>query len=418
MKAEIITIGTELLIGDTVDTHSSFLSRQCLHIGISVQYHTSIGDDPARMRELFHVATTRSDLIMICGGLGPTIDDQTKEILAQYLQVELVPDPDVTRHLERYFYERYRKKIPSNNYKQTYVFPQGMVFPNDHGTAPGLAISKNRKTYILLPGPPRELVPMFEKYVRPFLIGLRPEKQLLLYNDLSFFGIGESLLEEKIRDLVEDDDHPHLATYLYESSVIFRITGRGSNQSKVQQQIDQCKKKILRRVGAYCYSEQKEKLEETVVRTLHTQHQTVACAESCTGGLLSHLITTVPGSSSVFHGGVVSYTNQAKEQLQLVSSSDLKSNGSIHEMTAKSMAENVLKQFDTDFALSITGVAGPSSVEEKPVGIVFIGLAEKKETTRIYQFKFRGSRQTIQQFAARHALFILQQRLKKGEVTS
>lgn len=418
MKAEIITVGTELLIGDTVDTHSSFLSRHCLHIGISVHCHTSIGDDQKRMLELFHIATTRSDLVIICGGLGPTMDDKTKETLGQYLGIELVSDLEVTKHLERYFYERYHEKIPSNNYKQTYVFPQGIVFPNDHGTAPGLAISKNQTTYVLLPGPPKELVPMFEKYVRPFLIGLLPAKQIILHDDLSFFGIGESLLEDKISDLVEHSLNPSVATYIYKSSVIVRITGRGSDRSKVQQQIDKCKKKILNRVGEYCYSEQKEKIEEVVVRMLCNQNRTVAFAESCTGGLLAHYISTVPGCSSVFHGGLVSYTNQAKEKLKLVSSSALKTNGSVHWMTAKAMAENVFMQFDTDFALSITGVAGPSSVEEKPVGIVYIGLSERGEPTRIYQLKFRGSRQTIQQSAARHALFILQQRLKKGEVTS
>lgn len=418
MNAEIITVGSELLIGDTIDTHSSFLSRQCLHIGISVQYHTSVGDNQEQMLKMFRIASSRSDLVIVCGGLGPTMDDQTKETLGEFLGIQLVQDPEVTKRLERHFYERYQKRIPSNNYKQTYVFPQGIVFPNDHGTAPGLAVSKNQTTYVLLPGPPRELVPMFERYVRPFLVGLLSSKSISYYSDLSFFGLGESLLEDKIRDLVKSSHNPRLATYIYESSVILRITGTGKDQSKVQQQIEMYKEKVLQRIGEYCYSEQKEKIEEAVVKTLQQQNWTVAVAESCTGGLLAHLITTVPGSSAVFHGGLVSYTYQAKEELKLVSRTTLDQLGSIHWHIAKQMAENVRERFDTDFALSITGVAGPSSVEGKPVGLVYIGFSEKGKSTRTYQFKFRGSRETIQQSAARYALFILQQRLKKGEVTS
>ena len=418
MKAEIITVGSELLIGDTVDTHSSFLSRQCLHIGISVQYHTSVGDDPKRMLGLFHLATQRSDLVIICGGLGPTMDDQTKETLSQYLGIELVSSPEIKKHIERRFLKRNQKRIPPNNYKQTYVFPQGTIFPNDHGTAPGLAVSKDQTTYVLLPGPPKELVPMFEKYVHPFLVRLVDGKQEIIHNDLSFFGIGESILEEKILDIIQQADNPQLATYIYESSVILRITGRGKNRAKIQQRIDQTKKEVFRRIGEYCYSEQKEKMEETVVRILRNQNRSVAFAESCTGGLLAHLVSTVPGSSAVFCGGLISYRNQAKTKLNLVTSAELKRNGSVHWATAKSMAEETRKQFHADFALSVTGVAGPSKVDDQPVGTVYIGLSEEGAFTQVYQFHFHGTRQTIQQSAARYGLFILQQRLKKGEETS
>lgn len=418
MKAEIITVGSELLIGDTVDTHSSFLSRQCLHMGISVQYHTSVSDDQKQMLELFRLASNRSDLIIVCGGLGPTMDDQTKETLSQFLGIELVLSEEIKKQIQHRFIRRNQRQIPPNNYKQAYVFPQGIVFPNDHGTAPGLAVTKNCTTYVLLPGPPKELIPMFEKYVQPYLSELVGGKQVLLHTDLSFFGLGESILEERIKDLIKQADNPRLATYIHELSVVVRITGKGKSKTEVQQKMDQCKRKIYERIGDYCYSEQKETIEEVVVKKLSKLQKTVAFAESCTGGLLAHYVSTVPGSSAVFCGGFISYTNQAKEKLKLVSPTELETNGAVHWQTAKSMAEETQKQFNADFALSVTGVAGPQTLDHQPVGTVFIGFAEKGAYTNVYQFRFHGTRQTIQQWAARYALFILLQRLKKGEVTS
>lgn len=414
MNAEIITIGTELMLGDTVDTHSSFLSRECRQLGISVLYHTSVDDDYTRLLSLFQMVSARSQLVIICGGLGPTMDDITKEVLADFLGIALVPDLSLVTKLEDHFKDH--QSIPPGNYKQTYVFPQGVVFPNHHGTAPGLAISVNETTYILLPGPPKELIPLFQKNIRPFLSHLFPEKESIVYRELSFFGISESILEDKIKDLIKQADNPILATYLYETGVLLRITGKGE-QVKMMRRIEQLKREILQRVGEYCYSEQKEKLEEVVVHRLKAKNQTLGCVEDCTGGLLTHLLSKVSGSETTLQGGWITHSHQAKVRHQLVSAEQLANYGAVHAKTTRFMAEQALGQLETDFALSITGVTEPFE-KAKPVGTIYIGLAEREKPTHVYQLSLRGTRKRIQQSAARHALFILQQRLRKGEATS
>lgn len=417
MQSEIITVGSELLAGETVDLHSSYLSRELHSLGIDVQFHTSVGDDAQKLHDVISLARTRSQLIFLCGGLGPTMDDLTKETVSEVTGVPLVEDPEVKRRLEKYF-EGQMKVVPANNYKQTYVFSGGVVFQNHHGTAPGLALQVDGITYVLLPGPPGELVPMFEKQVLPFLLReVIQEGQVILAESLSFFGLGESLLEEKIADLIRQQDNPVLATYAKESGVVLRITAWAPDEAEARQLIDRQKAKVLTRIGEYCYSEQGETLEEVVVAGLIRHQKTVAVAESCTGGKLAHLLTSVPGSSRAFKGGWVTYTNEVKEKIASVPAEYLNEYGAISAQTAEIMAQNTLERFDSDFALGVTGVAGPDPAEAKPVGTVFIGLAEKGQPVRVYQFALKGSRRRIQLLAANHALFVLEQCLKKGETT-
>lgn len=417
MRAEIITVGTELLLGQTLDRHSSYLSQECSPLGIDVYYHTSVGDNAKRLLEVIRLASSRSDLVLLCGGLGPTMDDLTKETLAEFLEVELVQDPGTVAHLKKIFAGR-SLPMPFSNYKQTYVFPGGTVFANPNGTAPGLAVTKNGVTYVLLPGPPRELVPMFEESVRPFLINLLPDKQMIVSHTLSFFGIGESLLEERIRDLIESQSNPTIAPYAKEAGVILRITAKAENEEQARQLITPVRAQILERVGDYCFSEKDQSLEEAVASLLQDQQRTVSLVESCTGGLVTYLLSTVPGSSAYLKGGLVCYTNQVKDRIAHVPKQILDEHGAISSATALSLAEQTIRQFQSDFALSVTGVAGPDSAEGKPVGLVYIGLAERGKPTRVYQLNVKGSRERIQLLAAKHTLFILQQRLKKGETTT
>lgn len=417
MQSEIITVGSELLAGETVDLHSSYLSRELNSLGIDVHFHTSVGDDAEKLRDVISLARTRSTLIFLCGGLGPTMDDLTKETVSDVTGVGLVQDPEVKRRLEKYFEGR-MKTVPQNNFKQTYVFSGGFVFHNKNGTAPGLALQADGITYVLLPGPPGELVPMFEEQVRPFLLReVIQEGQVILAKSLSFFGLGESLLEEKIEDLIRQQDNPVLATYAKESGVVLRITAWAPTEEKANQLIDQQKMKVLSRIGEYFYSELGESLEEVVVTGLIRKQKTVAVAESCTGGQLAHLLTSVPGSSKAFKGGMVTYTNEVKEKVASVPAECLNEHGAISAETAEMMAENTLQRFDVDFALGVTGVAGPASAEGKPVGTVYIGLAEKGRPVRVYHFALKGSRRRIQLMAAKYACFVLQQCLKKGETT-
>ncbi|SEN43877.1 competence/damage-inducible protein A [Lihuaxuella thermophila] len=417
MRAEIITVGTELLLGQTVDTHSSYLSRECSALGIDVYYHTSVGDNVRRLSEVFRLAGSRSDLVLVCGGLGPTMDDLTKETLADVLGIQLVQDPDVVARLEKYFDGR-SQQMPQNNYKQTYVFPDGDVFVNLNGTAPGLAVSKNGVTYVLMPGPPKELIPMFENSIRPFLIDLLPGNEVIVSRTLSFFGIGESLLEERLKDFIENQSNPTIAPYAKEAGVTLRLTAKAKHEQAAHDLIAPVKAKILERVGEYCFSENEESLEEVVVSLLRGRQRTVSFAESCTGGLLSHLLSTVPGCSLVLKGGIVSYTDEVKNRMLDVPADILDEHGAISPAAAESMASEAMHKFQSDFAISITGVAGPDSADGKPVGRVYIGLAEAGRPTRVYQLALKGSRGRIQLLAAKHALFILQQRLKKGETTT
>ncbi|MBA4494411.1 competence/damage-inducible protein A [Paenactinomyces guangxiensis] len=417
MRAEIITVGTELLLGQTLDRHSAYLSQECSSLGIDVYFHTSVGDDARRLLEVIRIASSRSDLVLLCGGLGPTMDDLTKETLARFLKVNLIQDSASLAHLQKIFAGR-SLPIPENNYKQTYVFPGGTVFPNENGTAPGLAITSAGITYVLMPGPPKELVPMFEHHVRPFLIGLLPEKQVIVSHPLSFFGIGESLLEKRLSDIIEQQTNPVIATYAKEAGVTLRLTAKARDDQAAHDLIAPVRAQILDRVGEYCFSEEDSSLEEVVVSLLRQQKRSIALAESCTGGLAAHLLSTVPGSSHTLKGGFVSYTDEVKNEIVHVPKQVLIEEGAISSAAAEAMAQQTRQQFQSDFALSITGVAGPDPAEGKPVGQVFVGLAEVHQPTRVYQYLLKGSRQRIQLLAAKHALFILQQRLKKGETTT
>lgn len=418
MQSEIITVGSELLSGETVDLHSSYLSRELHSLGIDVCLHTSVGDDADYLHEVLSSARTRSELILLSGGLGPTMDDLTKEIVSEVTGAELVQDPEAVRHLEQYFKGR-MEVVPDNNFKQTYVFSSGFVFYNKNGTAPGLAVKVDGVTYILLPGPPRELVPMFEEQVRPFVLRevISDKKQVILAKSLSFFGIGESLLEEKIKDLIQQYENPLMATYAKEVGVMVRITSWAKSEMEATRLIENLKEKVLDRIGEYCYSEKDESLEEVVVSELLGKQKTVSVIESCTGGLLAHLLTSIPGSSQTFYGGLVTYTNQAKENIASVPATCLKEHGAVSSATAEIMTENTMRLFNTDFAVGITGVAGPAEVEGKEVGTVYIGLAESGRPVRVYHFQLKGSRRRIQMMAAKYACFLLQQCLKKGETT-
>ncbi|MCH5586427.1 competence/damage-inducible protein A [Shimazuella sp. AN120528] len=416
MQAEVITVGSELMLGVTLNTHSQFISRACVPIGVEVAYHTSVGDHADRLAEVIKVAHSRSQLVFLCGGLGPTLDDLTKETLADMLGETLVEDLQWRQRLERHFSKR-NTPIPTNNYKQALVFSSGIVFPNEKGTAPGLSITKDGVIYILLPGPPGELKPMFEQQVLPFLHRILPSKEVIYSHPMSFLGIGESALEEELKDLIITSDNPILATYAMDIGVTLRITSHAESEDLAKQLIEPIRNEILSRVGKHCYSESEESLEELVIHHLRNNKQSVATAESCTGGLVVHLLTTVPGASEEVKGGFVSYSNKAKTDIVGVSTQVLKEFGAVSMKAAEQLAEQTRQRFQTDFAISVTGVAGPASSESKPVGLVYIGLAQIGMPTAVLELSLTGDRERIQKSAAKHALFFLLERLKKGETT-
>lgn len=413
MRAELVSVGTELLLGQIVDTHSAFLSQELSQLGVNVYFHTSVGDNRERLKGVVRTAVSRSELVIFTGGLGPTEDDLTKETVAEVLEIPLVEHPPSVAALEQLFTER-GLSVPSSNYKQALMFKGGKVFPNPNGTAPGVAVSAGSVTCVLLPGPPTELYPMYQTQVRPFLESIRMSEEVVVSKVLRFFGIGESHLTERVEELIQNQTNPTLAPLAKEGEVTLRLTAKAPDRQQALGLIAPVKEKVLQAVGGFVYGEDEDTLEKLVVSTLRKQGRTVALAESCTGGLLARTLTSVPGSSAVFHGGIVCYSNQVKAGMLGVPRKVLETHGAVSMETALALAEGARSRLDSDFALSVTGVAGPDPSEDQPVGLVYLGFAERGEPARAYRLDLRGSREKIQIQAVKHALFTLLERLKKG----
>lgn len=412
MRAEIIAVGTELLLGQIANTNAQYLSQKLAEVGIPVYFHTVVGDNFDRLSYVIKEAASRSDLIVFTGGLGPTQDDITKETVADYLKKSLVTDTLAMERITSFFVQR---GIPmtENNRKQALVIEGSTVFNNDHGMAPGMGVTENGKTYVLLPGPPSELYPMVESYLMPYLMGLLPEKQVFHSTVLRFFGIGESALEERLLDLIERQSNPTIAPYAKEFEVTLRITARAKNVDEAQQMILPVEDEIRNRVGQYIYGIGETSLHEVLIQELISRGETIACAESCTGGSVSSLLTSVPGSSAALRGSIVCYSNEAKHQLLDVPEQILATEGAISEATAQLLAENVRQKLGTTHGIAVTGVAGPSTSEEKPVGLAYIGIASEGTPTIVREVRLAGRRQAIIGRSAKFALFYALQRVKE-----
>lgn len=395
MKSEIISVGSELLLGNTVNTNASFLSRKLAELGIDVFYHTVVGDNVYRLKTITKIALDRSDLIIYTGGLGPTEDDLTKEVVSETLGVDLELDNVHLAKIKKYF-EKRNMKMTDNNIKQAYIIKDSKVLNNDIGTAPGVFFNWKDKKIILLPGPPTEMKTMFNNYTAPLL----KQDSIIKSKTIRTMGIGESSLEELIKDLVIEQSNPTIATYAKQGQVEIQVTGKGKNEKEIDLIIDPLVKEIGKRLGEYIYSYNNESIEEVFFKQLKKNHMTVAFCESCTGGLVSSRFTAIPGASQVFERGIVTYSNNSKIEELNVKESTLKTYGAVSEETAKEMAIGLLNKSNVDMALSITGIAGPTGgTKDKPVGLVYIGLASKDKSYVIKNI-FTGSRQDIQNKAA------------------
>lgn len=412
MKAEIIAVGTELLLGQIANTNAQYLSQKLAEIGIGVYFHTVVGDNRGRLTDVIQMASRRSDLLIFTGGLGPTQDDMTKEAVAAVLGRELVTDQPAMERIMAFFAQR-GITMTENNRKQALVLEGSTVFPNDHGMAPGMAMSHQGVTYVLLPGPPSELYPMVERYVMPYLTGLLPDQRVFHSTVLRFYGIGESALEEKLLDLIEQQSNPTIAPYAKEFEVTLRLTARAGSVAEAEALIAPVEAEIRRRVGSYIYATGETSLHEVLVQSLLARQETISFAESCTGGRVASLLTSVSGSSAVFPGSIVCYSNQVKHQLLDVPHAVLQEAGAVSAETAKLLAENVRRTMGTTYGISVTGVAGPNPTEEKPVGLVYIGIAGEGQATEVKQLQLAGQRQAIIGRAAKFALFYALQRLKE-----
>ena len=393
MKAEIIAIGTEILLGDIVNTNAQYISKKLASIGVDVYHQCVVGDNEERVLKAFEDGFSRADLIITTGGLGPTQDDLTKEMAAKYFNKELVVDEESLRYIENYF-KKNGRDLKGGNRKQAY-FPKGCyVLPNPNGTAPGAIIKEDNKIMVILPGPPREMKPMFENHVVPYLEKLTDN--ILVSKVLRVFGIGEGYMAEKIGDIIKNQTNPTVAPYAKEKDVTLRITAKATSKEEAIKLIEPVENKIKEILKDYVYGEgEKTTLEEVVGKRLISKNLTIAIAESCTGGLLASTLINFPGISQVFLEGCVTYSNEAKSNRLGVDKELLEKYGAVSEEVAKAMAEGIAKTSKSKIGVSTTGIAGPGGgTEDKPVGLVYAGLYIDGYV-KVKRFNFQGDREKV-----------------------
>ena len=373
MKTAILSVGTEILFGQIVNTNTVYLSQQMNMLGFDVMYHYTVGDNPKRVEEMIDLAFQDCDLILTTGGLGPTQDDLTKEVACKALDDTLVMMDDVLEEITKYF-KTLGREMTENNKKQAIMPSRATVFHNDAGTAPGFALEKDGKYIICMPGPPREMKRMFQKSVVPFLQSMIDGA--LYYRQIRFFGIGESMLETQLLDLIDNQTDPTLATYAKEGECSLRIASKRATEEDAEHAVDEMLEMVKERVGHYIYSCDDEELAQVVADRLMEQGLTLSSAESCTGGMFASTMTDIPGISQCFDRGLVTYSNQAKMEELGVSAGTLEKFGAVSEETALEMVEGLKRVSGSDVCISVTGIAGPGGgSEEKPVGLVYIGFS-------------------------------------------
>ncbi len=412
MTVELISVGTELLLGNIVNTNAVYLSQKCAALGLSCYHQSVVGDNEERLTEAVRLALQRSDILILSGGLGPTKDDLTKEVTAKVFGKELYEDSHTKERIEEYFRRVHSDQVTPNNWKQAQV-PQGAkVIDNHNGTAPGLILEENGKTVILLPGPPNEIVPMFERDVAPYLNGMQPEG---IYSRMvKICSIGESKAETMIADLMDAQTNPTIAPYAKTGEVHLRVTAKAAGGEEAERLIAPVMDELFRRFGDNIYTTEEEvTLEGAIVNLLKEEKMTVTTAESCTGGLLAGRIMNVAGASDVYREGYITYSNDAKERLLGVSRDTLEEYGAVSRQTACEMAKGAARAAGADAALSVTGIAGPGGgTKDKPVGLVYVGCCVKGQTCA-KEFYFTGNRDKNREFAVARALTFLREELIK-----
>lgn len=411
MNAEIISIGSELLLGQIPNTDAQYISQKLAQIGIDVYYHTVIGDNRHRLLEILKTASQRSDIIITTGGLGPTLDDLTKETVSDFLGLDMELDEDSLASIRCYF-EQMNRPMSDENIKQA-MFPKGaIILPNDRGTAPGALIIDRETSYLILPGPPHELIHMFEKYALPYLKEYSDET--IYSRVIKIYGMGESAVEEKIRDILEDQHNPTIAPLAGHGEVSLRITAKTSRNTDPKELIDPIEKEIRKRLGDVIYGTDDDTLEGVLVEQLIEKNKTIAVAESCTGGYITDALTNIPGASQVFRESFVTYSNDAKVKRLGVSKRTLDRWGAVSSQTAYEMVHGLLKETGADIGVAVTGIAGPGGATlNKPIGLVYIGVGTSHGID-VKEYKFNGDRLKIKRSTAKTALDMARRQLNSS----
>ncbi len=409
LTAEIIAIGSELLAPDRTDTNSLWLTEKLNSIGIEVKLKTIVGDDDARLEEAIRDASRRSKVVITTGGLGPTEDDITRKVAARALGRRLLLDETILADLRQRFLA-FGHVMPERNSRQAMVIEDAKVLPNPNGSAPGLLIDHEGVSVILLPGPPREMRPMFADHVLPRLMD-RAGSVKVVRRMLRVAGLGESALDEKIAPIYTKYENPQTTILFNQTEVEIHLIARGRTDAEANALLDRLSEQLEERLGDAVFSFAGEKMEEVVGLKLSVGRYTLAVAESCTGGLISQRLTEVAGSSNYFVEGIVAYSNETKTRALGVKTAVLREHGAVSAEVAEAMAEGVRQRAGTDFGLSITGIAGPGGgSEEKPVGLVYIALADDAHT-KSRKLMIPGDRQLVRWRASQAALDLLRRRL-------
>lgn len=401
MKAEIITVGTEILLGDILNTNCRYLSRELAAMGIEMYYQITVGDNEERLLKTLDESLNRSDIVICTGGLGPTEDDITKEVCAKYFGYELeLHKPSLDAMIERF---KHMNRVPTkNNEKQAYFPKEAYILKNDNGTAPGCIMEKEGKMIVVLPGPPREMESMFENYVKPYLSKLTD--YVIESEVLRIIGVGESKVENDILDIIDSQTNPTIATYAKGYECTLRITAKAKSVEEAKELIKPMSDEMKRRFGQSLYATGETSIEEVVSKMLVENNLKIAVAESCTGGMVSASLINYPGISSVFMEGCVTYSNEAKMKSLGVKKETLDVYGAVSDKCAKEMASGVAARYNTNIGIATTGIAGPDGgTDEKPVGLVYFGIYINGKVIS-KKYVFNGDRQGVRERATRTIL--------------
>ncbi len=415
MNAEIIAVGSELLLGQITNTNARYISSQLAELGINVYYHTVVGDNADRLKDSIQLAESRADLIIFSGGLGPTKDDLTKETIAHHLQTQLVMDDKAMISIEAFF-KRINRPMTDNNKKQALVLENCQVLANHNGMAPGMFYSNQKKIYILLPGPPKEMEPMFQLEAKPLLAKWLNQGEVIVSHVLRFYGIGEAELETKIHDLLDVQSNPTIAPLASDGEVMLRITAKTSTDQEAKALISQTEQLLMDRVGTYLYGYNDDSLASRTVEVLQKKNWTISAAESLTAGLFQSELAAIPGASSVLIGGMVTYSTESKITQLGVPQEIIEKHGVVSGECAVAMAMRVKEAFNTDIGVGLTGAAGPSSLEGKPAGTVWIAIACPNGIAKSYELHLSDMRNTNRLRVVKRTCYeIIQQLTNRNE---
>ena len=415
MIAEIVAVGTELLMGQVLNTDAQYIARRLSELGVTLHRQVVVGDNPARIREAIHTAIGRADVVITTGGLGPTADDITKETCAEALGLPMERSPEAEKQVRGWF-ERNNYPMTENNLRQADFAKGAIILENHNGTAPACIVEKDGKAVINLPGPPRELMPLFAESVAPYLA--RRSGAVIVSRYMRVFGMGESAVESRLHDMMENSLNPTVAPYCSTGEVQLRLTVRVAHESEAAALLDPAEREIRARLGNVVYAvtdDPEYTMEQALVKALCAAKKTMATAESCTGGMIASKIVNVSGASDVFLEGCVTYSNAAKMRTLGVKAETLEKYGAVSRETALEMAEGARRRADADYAVSVTGLAGPGGgTPEKPVGTVWLGLATR-EGVQARLLQLHGNRERIRTLAALNAMHWVLETVEKEE---